>query len=192
MSVPIAPEVVAGDQPYTVDETLADKVIVPGFTTQHDHPLPTGLTMTSKIIPIEEWVLPSGVVPAAKTPEDYRQRLEAAAAELEDPNGMLFTWGYHPSFHGPRTRADLDRLFGEGVALGPLSRLRLPVVVGGLESLAVDKTWPRRARWPLRVLAPDAGGCAAIHGTCAPASACSSRPGRRNSHQRPWDCCHQG
>jgi len=100
----------AGDQPYTVDETLADKVIVPGFIAQHDHPLLTGLTMTSKIIAIESWVLPSGTVLAAKTPEDYRQRLEAAEAELEDPDGILFTWGYHPSFHGPLTRADLDEI----------------------------------------------------------------------------------
>jgi hypothetical protein len=60
----------AGDQPFTVDEAFADKIIVPGFIAQHDHPLLTGLTMTSEIIAIEDWALPSGTIPAAKTPEE--------------------------------------------------------------------------------------------------------------------------
>ncbi|MEN8167538.1 MAG: amidohydrolase, partial [Pseudomonadota bacterium] len=90
----------AGDQPYTVDETFADQVIVPGFIAQHDHPFLTALTMMSEIIAIEDWVLPSGTVPAAKTPEEYRKRLEEANARLEDPNEMLLTWGYHHIFHG--------------------------------------------------------------------------------------------
>jgi predicted amidohydrolase YtcJ len=100
----------AGDQPYTIDETFADKVIVPGFIAQHDHPLLTALTMMSEIIAIEDWVLPSGTVPAAKTPEEYRQRLAEANARLDDPNGALLTWGYHHIFHGKLTRADLDRI----------------------------------------------------------------------------------
>jgi predicted amidohydrolase YtcJ len=100
----------AGDQPYTIDETFADKVIVPGFIAQHDHPLLTALTMMSEIIAIEDWVLPSGTVPAAKTPEEYRQRLAEANARLEDPNEVLLTWGYHHIFHGKLTRADLDRI----------------------------------------------------------------------------------
>ena len=44
----------AGDQPYTVNTTFADKVIVPGFIAQHDHPLLAALTMTSEIISIED------------------------------------------------------------------------------------------------------------------------------------------
>jgi predicted amidohydrolase YtcJ len=100
----------AGDQPYTVDETFADKVIVPGFIAQHDHPLLAALTLTSKIIAIEDWVLPSGTFPAAKTPREYRKRLKEANAILEDPNEMLLTWGYHHIFHGKLTRADLDRI----------------------------------------------------------------------------------
>jgi len=101
----------AGGQPYVVDETFADKVIVPGLIAQHDHPLLTGLTMVSEIIAIEDWVLPSGVVPAAKSPEDYRKRLAEANAKLKDaPGELLVTWGYHQVFHGPLTRADLDRI----------------------------------------------------------------------------------
>lgn len=100
----------AAGQPFTIDETFADKVITPGLIAQHDHPLLTGLTMVSEIIAIEDWVLPSGVVPAAKSPDEYRKRLAEADAKLKDPAALLVTWGYHPVFHGPLTRADLDRI----------------------------------------------------------------------------------
>lgn len=100
----------AGDQPYKVDETFADKVIVPGFIAQHDHPLLSGLTMKSEIIAIEDWVLPSGTVPAAHSQERYRKRLAEANGKLKDPDELLFTWGYHPLFHGKLTRSDLDNL----------------------------------------------------------------------------------
>ena len=100
----------AGDQPYSVDNTFSDKVVVPGLIAQHDHPLLTALTMESEIIAIEDWVLPSGVVPAAKNQDEYRKRLIAAEAKLKDPNEQLFTWGYHPSFHGSLTRTDLDKI----------------------------------------------------------------------------------
>lgn len=100
----------AGGQHAVVDETFADKVIVPGLIAQHDHPLLTGLTMVSEIIAIEEWVLPGGTVPAASSPEAYRVRLAEADAKLQDPAALLVTWGYHPVFHGALTRADLDRI----------------------------------------------------------------------------------
>lgn len=98
----------AGDQRYSVDRTFAEKVLVPGLIAQHDHPLLSGLTMNSEIIAIEDWVLPSGTVPAARTPEAYRRRLAEANARLEDTEETLVTWGYHPIFHGKLTRADLD------------------------------------------------------------------------------------
>lgn len=99
-----------GGQPYVINETFADKVITPGLIAQHDHPLLTGLTMVSEIIAIEDWVLPSGVVPAAESPGAYRARLAAANAKLTNPAELLVTWGYHPVFHGPLTRSDLDQI----------------------------------------------------------------------------------
>ena len=100
----------AGGQPFAIDETFADKVVVPGLIAQHDHPLLTGLTMVSEIIAIEDWVLPAGTVPAARSPGAYRARLAEANAKLRDPAALLVTWGYHPLFHGTLTRADLDRI----------------------------------------------------------------------------------
>jgi predicted amidohydrolase YtcJ len=100
----------AGDQPYVVDTRFADKVIVPGFIAQHDHPFLAALAMTSEIIAIEDWVLPSGTVPAARDHDDYIKRLTEAHAKLEDPEALLLTWGFHQYFHGTLTRADLDKI----------------------------------------------------------------------------------
>ena len=97
-------------RPPQIDETFADQVIVPGFISQHDHPLLAALTMTSEIIAIEDWVLPSGTVPAARNRDEYLTRLAEADRERTDPNELLLTWGFHHYFHGKLTRADLDKI----------------------------------------------------------------------------------
>jgi hypothetical protein len=100
----------AGKQPYTVNTTFADQVIVPGFIAQHDHPMLAALTMTSKIIAIEDWVLPQGTAKAAKNRAEYLERLAEANRQLTDPNEVLLTWGYHQYFHGELKKADLDAI----------------------------------------------------------------------------------
>jgi predicted amidohydrolase YtcJ len=100
----------AGDQRYTVNNTFADQVIVPGFIAQHDHPLLAALTLTSEIIAIEDWVLPQGTSLAAKNHEDYLQRLANAEAAMDDPDELLLTWGYHHYFHGKLRKAELDEI----------------------------------------------------------------------------------
>jgi predicted amidohydrolase YtcJ len=100
----------AGKQPFVVDTTFADKVIVPGFIAQHDHPFLAALTMTSEIIAIEDWVLPQGTSKAAKNREDYLKRLADANAKPAASDDILLTWGYHQYFHGPLRKADLDAI----------------------------------------------------------------------------------
>jgi hypothetical protein len=99
-----------GEQPYVVDETFADKVIITGLIDQHVHPVLAALTMTLEIIAIEDWVLPAGTAKAATSPEDYKARLIAAEAALADPDEILITWGYHHYFHGTIRRPDLDAI----------------------------------------------------------------------------------
>ena len=99
-----------GDQPYKVDTTFANQVIVPGFIAQHDHPLLAALTMTAPIIAIEDWVLPHGTSKAAHNRTDYLQRLAELNASMKDPNETLLTWGYHQYFHGELKKADLDKI----------------------------------------------------------------------------------
>lgn len=97
-------------QRHTVDTTFADKVIVPGFIAQHDHPLLAALTMSSEVLSIEDWVLPSGTVPAVKDKDDFVDRLSKAVAQRTDPSEPVVSWGYHPAFYGPLTRQDLDAI----------------------------------------------------------------------------------
>jgi predicted amidohydrolase YtcJ len=99
-----------GDQPHKVDRTFADHVIVPGFVAQHDHPVLAALTMSSEILSIEDWVLPTGTVPAVKDKQDFIDRLTAAVAARTDPDEPVVTWGYHPAFFGDITRAELDAI----------------------------------------------------------------------------------
>lgn len=101
---------VLGEQPFTIDTTFADHVIVPGFIAQHDHPVLAALTMSSEILSIEDWVLPTGTVPAVKDKQDFMTRLAQAVNAAPDSQDALLTWGYHAAFFGPLTRADLDTI----------------------------------------------------------------------------------
>jgi len=101
---------IVGSQPFAMDTTFQDKVIVPGFIAQHAHPLLAALSMSSEILSIEDWDLPSGTVPAVKDKMDFMQRLQAAEEKLVTPEGVLFSWGYHAAFYGPLTRSDLDEI----------------------------------------------------------------------------------
>jgi predicted amidohydrolase YtcJ len=135
----------AGKQPYVVDTSFADKVVVPGFIAQHDHPFLTALTMQAEIIAIEDWVLPSGIVPAAKNREEYLQRLIAAEKKLTDPKEPLLTWGFHQYFHGKLTRADLDKISStRPIIVWHRSAHELIVNTPALETFGVTKEYLAR------------------------------------------------
>ncbi|MCT8159309.1 amidohydrolase [Pseudoruegeria sp. SHC-113] len=97
-----------GTQPFDIDTTFEDLVILPGFIAQHDHPVLAGLTMSSEILAIEDWALPTGTVRAVTDKDDFLTRLTQAHDAMDDPDEPLLTWGYHAAFYGPLTRADLD------------------------------------------------------------------------------------
>ena len=99
-----------GARPYRIDQTFADKVVLPGLIDQHLHPILGALTLAVQVIAPEDWVLPGKSYKAAMTPEDYRARLKAAVHGSQDPNEWFFTWGYHGLWHGALSRADLNAL----------------------------------------------------------------------------------
>jgi len=101
---------VLGDQPYTIDRSFENHVLVPGFLAQHDHPVLAALTMSSEILSIEDWVLPSGTVPAVKDKQDFIERLTRAVNAAPPSDDAIVTWGYHAAFYGPLTKADLDAI----------------------------------------------------------------------------------
>ncbi len=99
-----------GSQPYRLDERFSEKVVIAGLIDQHVHPFLAGLTLTSEIISIEDWNIPTGFSKAAKGEADYRSRLQAAEAAMNDPDALLLTWGYHHFFHGQIKRTQLDEI----------------------------------------------------------------------------------
>lgn len=99
-----------GDQPFEIDRTFADHVIVPGFIAQHDHPVLAALSMSSEILSIEDWVLPAGTVPAVKDKQDFIDRLTQIVGARTNPDETVLTWGYHPAFYGQLTRTELDAI----------------------------------------------------------------------------------
>ena len=98
-----------------VDRTLEDKVLMPGFIDPHVHPsLPAVLTLFPFLAP-DDWRLPSGDFPGARTPQDYRKGLarqvESHFTDSERDKSVPFiSWGYHHYFHGDLSRSILDRL----------------------------------------------------------------------------------
>lgn len=97
-----------GDVKFTVNDTFQSKVVLPGLIDQHLHPFLGALTLATEVIATEDWVLPGRTFKAANSPEEYRARLKAADAALQDKNEWLFSWGYHKLWHGKLDRQTLD------------------------------------------------------------------------------------
>ena len=98
-----------GHEPFELDETLRDHVVLPGLIDQHLHPLLGATTLAMDVIATEDWVLPDRTFPAARSHDEYVARLRAAEAAL-DPDEWLTTWGYHSLWHGRLDRAVLDEI----------------------------------------------------------------------------------
>jgi len=94
-----------------IDKRFADKIVMPGFIDPHVHPsLPAVLTQFAFIAP-DDWSLPTGEFPGARTPEAFVKRLKELAAKHEDPAVPFIAWGYHPLWHGDVYREQLNELF---------------------------------------------------------------------------------
>lgn len=92
----------------TLNDQFKDKILMPGFIDPHIHPLLGAIIFPSTFITPDRWVLPGEVVEPVKTPEAFRSRLAEKVAG--DDTSPFITWGYHHSWHGPLTRADLDAI----------------------------------------------------------------------------------
>jgi len=96
-----------------VDRRFDGQVIVPGFIDPHVHPsLPAILTQFPFLAP-DDWSLPTGDFPGAKTPAAYKTRLVELAGQHGDPKVPFIAWGYHPLWHGEVWRTDLNAWFGD-------------------------------------------------------------------------------
>lgn len=94
-----------------VDESLRDKVLLPGFIDNHVHPFLGALLTPMEIIAPEAWRMEGGrIAPAANTPGRYLELLKARLAAKTDHSEIFISFGYQPSEHGRLDRAELDSL----------------------------------------------------------------------------------
>ncbi|MHA7816036.1 MAG: amidohydrolase [Pseudohaliea sp.] len=97
----------------TVDRRFAGKVLMPGFIDPHVHPsLPAVLTQFPFLAP-DDWSLPAGEFPGARTPAAFEARLRELVAAHDDPALPFIAWGYHPLWHGEVYRPRLNAWFGD-------------------------------------------------------------------------------
>ncbi len=97
--------------PHRIDRRFADKVLLPGLIDPHLHPMLGAIQFRTVWITPETWVLHDETIPAVRSPEAYRQKLEKAVKAAEGDDRPLFiTWGWSEPEHGPITRADLDKI----------------------------------------------------------------------------------
>ena len=94
----------------TVDNTFSGKVLTPGLIDPHLHFWLFALVSNAQFITPAEWQLPWGDVKGVIGQQAYMERLKELEAGMDDPDEILFTWGYHEAFHGKINRAILDEL----------------------------------------------------------------------------------
>ena len=99
-----------GDREVSVDESFADKVVMPGFVDPHVHPYIGAILMPMEFLAPEDWTFIEKQSEGVVTPEAYLERLKALEASMEDPEEWLWVWGYHRSFHGEVYRPQLDEI----------------------------------------------------------------------------------
>lgn len=101
------------EQALTINTQFENHVMVPGFINQHDHPWLGALTLSSHIIAIEDWDLPSGFFPKASTPDQYQNSLQQAVSSHLEKDELFISWGYHHLWHGDLDRNALDQISTE-------------------------------------------------------------------------------
>ena len=95
-----------------IDRQFEKFVITPGLIDPHVHPtLPAVLTQFPFLAP-DDWYLPTGDFPGAKTPEGYKSTLTNLVANHNSPKVPFVAFGYHPLWHGEVWRDDLNEWFG--------------------------------------------------------------------------------
>ncbi|MFZ0833532.1 MAG: amidohydrolase family protein [Mycobacterium sp.] len=97
-------------QSVAIDDTFGDAVICAGLIDQHLHPVLGATTLMTDVIATEDWTLPDRVCPAARSADEYIGRLRSAERAVPGAYDWLFSWGYHPLWHGPVDRAALDQI----------------------------------------------------------------------------------
>ncbi len=91
-----------------IDRHFARKVLMPGLIDPHVHPMQAAVMLNLPFIAPDDWQLPTGSFPGARTPQAWRSRF--AELLFQSNERQFICWGYHELFHGPLDRKELDQL----------------------------------------------------------------------------------
>jgi predicted amidohydrolase YtcJ len=101
-----------GKEPFRLDGTFQDKVLMPGFIEPHGHPLIGAITLTRPLLahlPTARAYGPDQ--PGVKTFAEATARLREYVAAEKDPARTVLAWGYDVVAMGRHlTKDDLDRI----------------------------------------------------------------------------------
>ncbi|MFC4352858.1 amidohydrolase [Fodinicurvata halophila] len=122
---------------HRIDDSLRDKVLLPGFVEGHCHALEGGM-WAHVYTGFYDRMDPNGKVwPGLKSIDEVVQRLQEADRAMEDPDTPLTAWGLDPVFFEGRrmVAADLDRVS----TTRPIFILHANVHVLNVNSLVLEK-----------------------------------------------------
>lgn len=89
---------------------LNGRTMIAGFIEQHLHPFLAALALSIPVVAPEPWEIPGRTWPAAQDADSYIARLTEIEGGIEDPDEMLWSWGYNNYFHGELSRQILDEV----------------------------------------------------------------------------------
>lgn len=97
--------------PHRIDDTFADKIIMPGFIDPHTHfAFSAGYLALHYIGPIDS-PGPNGINPGMPTHADVLQKLRDVDQADKDPTAPLLAWGLDPALQGGHLdRDELDTI----------------------------------------------------------------------------------
>ena len=99
---------------YTVDKSLADKIITPGFIEPHSHMYMSAGFMSVTYIGPLDFPGRNGMQKASPTHADVLATLKKAHEDESDPAKPLIAWGFDPANHGGElNRDELDAITTE-------------------------------------------------------------------------------
>lgn len=95
-------------QPYRIDATFQDKVLMPGLIDPHMHPMLGAIAFETTWITPEPWNIMGKKTPATNGQAAYRAALKAAFAARDKAAPVFMTWGFSADTHGELSREVLD------------------------------------------------------------------------------------
>ncbi len=92
---------------------LQGNTMMPGFIEPHAHPVSIGaFILANDIVAPHEWRMPHKTYPGVSGKENYLKAVKNIIDLKKDKKETVMIWGYHKSWHGQITLADIDKVTG--------------------------------------------------------------------------------